>query len=85
MMYLFQVLSISLIWVFVTGITVWILNLIVTAINLNDMPNASVGISLVVIPIFIALASILTYVFVGLQRHAEDKEPNSATGEEVPS
>ncbi len=63
-----QVVSVSLIWLFVVVITLWILNLISLSIDLNDMPGASVGISIVAIPIFITLASILTYVFVGLQR-----------------
>lgn len=67
-----QVMSISLIWLFVLGIAVWIFNLLFIAIKLNDMPNASVGISLVVIPIFIILASTLTYVFVGLRKYAND-------------
>ncbi len=63
-----QVVSVSLIWLFVVVITLWILNLISLSIDLNDMPGASVGISIVAIPIFITLASILTYVFIGLQR-----------------
>jgi hypothetical protein len=63
-----QVVSVSLIWLFVITITLWILNLISLSIDLNDMPGASVGISIVAIPIFITLASILTYVFIGLQR-----------------
>lgn len=69
-----QVASISLIWIFVAGVTWWILTLINVAIKLQDMPDASVGISIVVIPIFIMLASTLTYVFVGLQRNQEDKK-----------
>ncbi len=64
-----QVASISMIWIFVAAVTVWIINLIVTSIELHDAPNASVGISIVVIPIFFTLASVLTYVFVGLRRH----------------
>lgn len=67
-----QIASISLIWIFVGGIITWILNLLFTAIKLNDTPNGSVGISLVVIPIFVILAGTLTYVFVGLQRYKND-------------
>ncbi len=67
-----QVGSISLIWIFVIAITAWIFNLLSTAIKLDDMPNASVGISLVVIPIFLILASTLTYVFLGLRKYAND-------------
>ena len=69
-----QVASISLIWIFVSGVTWWILTLIRVAIKLQDMPDASVGISIVVIPIFIMLASTLTYVFIGLQRNQVDKK-----------
>lgn len=67
-----QIASISLIWIFVAGIAAWIMNLLFIAIELNDTPNGSVGISLVVIPIFVILAGTLTYVFVGLRRYAND-------------
>lgn len=63
-----QVLSVSLIWIFVIAITIWIANLISLSLELQDMPGASVGISIVAIPVFIILASVLTYVFVGLQK-----------------
>ena len=63
-----QIISVSLIWVFVIGIGVWIVNLISLSLELHDVPGASVGISIVAIPVFLALASILTYVFVGLQK-----------------
>jgi hypothetical protein len=63
-----QIASILLIWLFVILISLWIVNLLLLAIELNDVPGASVGISIVAIPVFLTLASILTYVFVGLQR-----------------
>ena len=63
-----QVASVSLIWIFVILIAVWIMNLLFLSLELNDVPGASVGISIVAIPVFITLASILTYVFVGLQK-----------------
>lgn len=75
--FLFQIISISLIWMFVFGITWWILRLLTTSIKLQDAIDASVGISILVIPIFITLASILTYVFVGLQRNRSEKEVKS--------
>jgi hypothetical protein len=68
LIFLAQVLSVSLIWVFVVGIGVWIANLISLSLELHDLPGASVGISIVAIPVFFALAGILTYVFVGLQK-----------------
>jgi len=72
--FIFQIISISLIWTFVFGITWWILRLLMISINLQDAIDASVGISILVIPIFITLASILTYVFIGLQRNKSENE-----------
>jgi len=78
MVFLAQVASVSLIWVFVVGIGIWIANLISVSLELHDVPGASVGISIVAIPVFFALAGILTYVFVGLQK----KHPSSPISEE---
>lgn len=66
--FLAQIVSVSLIWIFVFIISAWIVNLILLSIELRDVPGASVGISIVAIPVFITLAGVLTYVFVGLQR-----------------
>ncbi|NIO17117.1 MAG: hypothetical protein GTN70_08980 [Deltaproteobacteria bacterium] len=66
--FIIQVLSLSFIWVLFTGIAVWILNLIKVSLALKDAPDASVAISIVAIPVFFTLASVLTYVFIGLQR-----------------
>ena len=63
-----QILSISLIWLLFTGIAVWILNLIKESLRLHDAPDASLGISLVAIPVFCTLSSVLTYVFIGLRK-----------------
>lgn len=63
-----QLISLSLIWIFVIGIAVWIINLILLSIELDDAPGASIGISIVAIPVFFTLAGILTYVFVGLHK-----------------
>ncbi len=73
--FLAQVLSVSLIWVLVIGIVVWVVNLIWLSLELRDVPGASVGISIVALPVFITLAGVLTYVFVGLQRgkHRQSK------------
>ncbi|MGB3398540.1 MAG: hypothetical protein WBA34_00040 [Candidatus Deferrimicrobiaceae bacterium] len=71
-----QVLSIALIWVLFTGIAVWIVTLIKESLRLHDAPDASVGISIVAIPVFFTLASVLTYVFVGLRKgRKEESEP----------
>ncbi len=66
-----QVISLSLIWVLFTGIAVWIVTLIKESLRLHDAPDASVGISIVAIPVFFLLASVLTYVFIGLRRGRE--------------
>lgn len=63
-----QLFSVLFIWIFVFAITIWIINLILLSIELNDAPGASVAISIIAIPVFIILASVLTYVFVGLQK-----------------
>ncbi len=65
-----QVASISMIWVFVLAITLWILNLLRLSAELDDALGATVGISLVAIPVFVTLAGVLTYVFIGLQGEA---------------
>lgn len=66
---LLQALSVAGIWVFVLGISGWIIHLIRLSQRLHDVPSASIGISIVAIPVFFAGASVLTYVFVGLQRN----------------
>ncbi len=68
-----QVLSISLIWVLFTGIAIWIVTLIRESLRLHDAPDASVGISIVAIPVFFTLASVLTYVFIGLRRGRKEE------------
>jgi hypothetical protein len=66
--FLAQLVSLSLIWIFVIGIAIWIVNLILLSLELNDAPGASIGISIIAIPVFFTLASVLTYVFAGLQK-----------------
>ena len=50
----------------VGGIISWILHLIRTAWALGDVPSASIGISLVAIPIFLVFMGVVFYVFWGL-------------------
>ena len=70
-----QIISVAMIWAFVLSISTWIINLLLLSQRLKDVPSASVGISIVAIPVFLTGASVLTYVFVGLQRgaHSEDE------------
>ena len=67
-----QIASVAMIWAFVLSISGWIIHLIRLSQRLHDVPSASVGISIVAIPVFLTGASVLTYVFVGLQRDRED-------------
>ncbi len=66
-----QLASISAMWVFVLGVSYWIVNLLVLSHRLHDVPSASVGISIVAIPVFWTGAGVLTYVFFGLRSGAE--------------
>jgi hypothetical protein len=63
-----QILSIVMMWSFLAGIVTWVLNMVHTAHSLGDALTASVGISLVAIPVYSLVAGILTYVFFGIQR-----------------
>lgn len=82
-----QIASITYIWIFVLAVDGWILSLLRVAKRLNDALNASVAIGLVAMPLFLIIASVLTYVFVGLQRHAfdEDDVADSASAQHPPS
>jgi len=51
---------------FIGGIVSWIIHLIRTAWRLGDVPSASIGISLVAIPVFLTLLGVILYVVVGL-------------------
>ena len=73
-----QVASVAMIWVFVLGISGWIIHLIRLSHRLDDVLSASVGISIVAIPVFLTGASVLTYVFVGLIRGRESPGPGEA-------
>ena len=66
--FLLQMFSVTMIWIFVIGISVWIIHLLRLSHQLNDVPSASVGISIVAIPVFLTGAGVLTYVFIGLRR-----------------
>jgi hypothetical protein len=68
-----QIASIAFIWIFVIAIDTWILSLLRVAKQLQDALNASIAIGLIAIPLFLTIAGMLTYVFVGLQKHRIDK------------
>ena len=64
-----QVASLIYIWIFVIAVDSWIISLLRVAQKLDDALNASVAIGIIAIPLFLTIASILTYVFVGLQKN----------------
>ena len=53
---------------FICAIVTWITHLIRTAWRLGDVPSASIGISLVAIPVFLVLLGVVIFVFWGLLR-----------------
>lgn len=63
-----QMLSIAVMWAFLCGVVTWILNEVRVARSLGDALTASVGISLVAIPVYTLVAAVLTFVFFGIQR-----------------
>ena len=63
-----QVLSIAVMWAFLGGIVTWVINEVRVSRSLGDALTASVGISLVAIPVYTLVASVLTFVFFGIQR-----------------
>jgi arginine exporter protein ArgO len=75
-----QIASIGLIWVFVLGISGWIIHLLRLSHQLQDVPSASIGISIVAIPVFLTGASVLTYVFLGLRRGRFDQSDSEQGG-----
>jgi hypothetical protein len=74
LIFLLQIASVAMMWVFVLSISIWILHLIRLSQALHDVPSASVAISIVAIPVFLTGAGVLTYVFFGLMRGGGDGE-----------
>ena len=73
-----QLASFLLMWIFVIGVTTWIINLILVSVEHNDVPGVSLGISIVAIPVFISLASILTYAYFGFKKKNNNNLKSSA-------
>jgi hypothetical protein len=63
-----QVASLALIWILVILISIWVANLLRLSYELHDVPSATFAISIIAVSVFVTLASVLTYVFVGLQK-----------------
>lgn len=73
LLFTLQVISLVFIWILFTAIAVWVGNLLLLSHRLHDAPSATIGISIVAIPIFFTLSSVLTYVFVGLRKHRKQE------------
>ncbi|HAL56238.1 MAG TPA: hypothetical protein DCP63_07140 [Bacteroidetes bacterium] len=63
-----QIASLGAIWILVTFVGIWILNLLQLSNDLRDVPDATLAISIIAVPVFVTIAGVLTYVFVGLQK-----------------
>ena len=63
-------------WAFllVGGVIVWIVHLILASWRLDDAIQASVGISLVAIPIFIVFMGVVFYVFWGVALYGRKRD-----------
>jgi len=68
-----QVISLVFVWVLFIAIGIWVINLLELSTRLHDAPSATIGISIVAIPIFLTLASVLTYVFIGLRKYRKSE------------
>ena len=62
-----QFMCVAAMWVFVTSVTLWVLQLAYVSYTLKDAYTASVGISLVALPVFWTLAGVLSYTFFGIR------------------
>ena len=63
------------------GILTWIVSLIVLSRELHDVPSASIGISIVAIPVFLILLSVFWYVFLGIIGNQEEEPAGLLGGE----
>src|SRR3990172_6760492 len=74
-----QLAILVLIWIFILGIISWIVGLLRLSLQLGDIPSASIGISLVAIPVFLLLLGVANYVFWGLPAAAEKEASKRET------
>jgi len=77
---LVQVMSIGIMWVFLASVVFWILHLVSVSRTLGDALTASVGISIVAIPVYTLVAGILPYVFIGLWRGGKNGDSEEGEG-----
>jgi len=60
----------------------WILSLIHLSSKLHDVPSASIGISIIAIPLFLLFLGLFWYVFLGIHGAADDQERGSEEARE---
>lgn len=59
-------------WGMTIGVIGWIIHVIRLAWWLNDVPSASIAISLIAIPLFLILLGLVNYVFWGIKLGGEE-------------
>lgn len=72
--FLLQLVPVILVWSIALGFSVFIIYLINLSGELKDVTSVAVGVSLVAIPLLLTMASVLSYVFVGLRRGRKKEE-----------
>ncbi len=68
-----QVVLLVTFYVFIFGVVIWILRLIWLSWVLKDVFSASIGISLVAMPLFLFLLGVYNYVFWGILRSRKQR------------
>lgn len=78
--FFFQILLLVTFYCFIFGIVIWIIRIIWLSWRLKDVFSASIGISLVAMPLFLFLLGVYNYVFWGilLNRKSGVKEARRA-------
>jgi hypothetical protein len=62
------------IWALFAGIIWWLANSIRHAVELHDVPSATIAVTVVAMIVFIILVCVLTYVFIGLRLGREPRQ-----------
>ncbi len=72
--YYIQLLTLSFNWILAISVTLWFINLVSVANQVEDTQTASMWISIFAITVFWILAGVLSYVFFSLHRKVEEEE-----------
>ncbi len=68
--------------VVMVGTILWIGSLIVLSKKMHDVPSASIGISIVAIPVFLVLLGVFWYVFLGIILNQDEESPEQGHHEQ---